>query len=374
MQQGFKDRISFLYVDQSDIISGYDDLIINAVNDLFEALAPDRPRVLLIFVSCIDDLIGTDHEALIERLTILHPDIRFRDCHMNPISSDSPTPPGISIQNKLYSLLEPRIASDVPRDDAVNSVGNLDVIAHDSELHDFLRYHGIKELRHISMYDAFDDYQTMAKSRLNLVTSPMGMQAALQMERLLGIPHLFLPVSYRMENVAGNYRVLESAVCSGNGRSFDFSTYEKEAEAAISNALETVGNLPVIVDDSSVLKSFELARALIEYGFNVARVVTGECPDCDLENLHWVLENAPHVEIIQPEHHHSVHFDRRLKRSVAVGVDGAYLADSEYLVDLLGDAGMYGYRGISTLMGRIAAAVSHKADIRAVIDSYGLVI
>ena len=106
MKQGLKDRLFYLYVSQSDIIDGYDDLIPEAVEEVLEVLEP-RPRVFFLFVSCLDDLIGTDHEALLSALGARHPEIAFRMCHMNPISLGSRTPPPVSIQNNLYSLMAP---------------------------------------------------------------------------------------------------------------------------------------------------------------------------------------------------------------------------------------------------------------------------
>ena len=105
VKQDLKHRLSYLYVNQADIINGYDELIIPAVEELLETL-PQRPKVVLIFVSCLDDLIGTDHEALQEKLAQCFPDVKFRSCHMNPISKGSKTPPAISIQNNIYSLLK----------------------------------------------------------------------------------------------------------------------------------------------------------------------------------------------------------------------------------------------------------------------------
>ena len=38
MRQGFKDRLAYLYVDQNDIVRGYDDQIPGAVEELLDAL------------------------------------------------------------------------------------------------------------------------------------------------------------------------------------------------------------------------------------------------------------------------------------------------------------------------------------------------
>ena len=119
MRQGLKDRLHYLYVSQSDIVNGYDDLIPEAAAEVI-AVSEKRPKVFFIFVSCLDDLIGTDHTALLERLREEHPDIKFRVCHMNPISLGSQTPPPVSIQNNLYSLLEPGNR----KDGGINTIGN----------------------------------------------------------------------------------------------------------------------------------------------------------------------------------------------------------------------------------------------------------
>ena len=76
MRQGLKDRLFYLYVDQKDIVDGYDDLIPHAVEEVL-AVLKKRPRAFYIFVSCLDDLLGTDHEALREKLGNTHPDIHF---------------------------------------------------------------------------------------------------------------------------------------------------------------------------------------------------------------------------------------------------------------------------------------------------------
>jgi nitrogenase molybdenum-iron protein alpha/beta subunit len=373
MQHGLKDRLSFLYVDQSDIIEGYDALIEKAAGDLLEALYPKTPRVLLIFTSCLDDLIGTDHKALNTRLSKAHPGVLFRDCHMNPISLDSDLPPGVSLQEQIYSLLETAPAP-LKRDGAVNSVGNLEPMDKSGELYDFLRHYGRPEFRHISEYDRFDDFLSMAASSLNLVTGPGGMRAAGRMQTALGIPYIFLPVSYRLEKIASNYGLLRDKLGGENIPPFDLDSAETEARSKIRTALEALGDLPIIVDDSSVTKPFELARALLEYGFRVSAVVTGECSPIDRENLDWLLERAPGVDIVQPEHHNAVRFERRIEESLAIGLSGAYLTGSAYLLDMIDDGGLYGYHGVKTLAERMTAAVERKADLRAVIESYGLVV
>ena len=367
MKQELKGRLSYLYINQSDVINGYDDLIPPAVGELLDAL-PVRPKVVFVFVSCLDDLIGTDHDALLETLGAQYPDVRFRIGHMNPISQGSATPPPVSIQNNLYSLLEPSDGAD----DGVNCIGNLVEVSPQSELHKFLHSLGYGKLRHISQYQTFDGYQEMASSRLNLVIAPPGRQAAGQMREKLGIPFLFLPVSYRLTEIEAGYRDL--AAFAGQSPDFDFVPHRDAALRAIERAKGRVGETPLIVDASAFIRPFEAARALLEYGFPVMRVQAQECIPIDQEHCDWLRETHPEVDIMQSQHHRAVLFDRRMPGSISVGADGAYLAGSRYAVNLFSDEGLFGYHGVQTLMELLEHALDAPVDLEQMIHEYGLVV
>ncbi len=369
VKQGFKDRLFYLYLDQADIIEGYDDAIIPAVDDLIEVL-PKRPKVILIFVSCLDDLIGTDHEALNTALSEKYPDIKFRSCHMNPISLGGKLPPPISIQNNMYSLLDKQNELDM----GVNTIGSLAAVSQESEIHEFLKALGYGELRHISLYDTFEGYQNMAKSQFNIVLAPAGRQAAAQMEKKHGKPFIFQPVTYRMEEIRQNYEGMAKWLSKEMSDDFDIEIYEKHTQEVIDRALAAVGSMPIIVDASAVVRAFDMARALLEYGFNVIRVQTQDCIKIDKANMEWLINEHPEVEIMQSQHHKAVLQDKRVKDSIAIGVDGAYLAGSDYVVDMFADEGMYGYHGVVCVMNKLEHALDQKIDLRAMIHEYGLVV
>ena len=130
IQQGFKNRLSYLYLEESDIISGYDNAMCEAVGELLERL-PKRPKVIVVFVSCLDDLIGTDCDAVIDELSFRYPDIQFRMGHMNPISNNSDEPPLVSTWKSVYSLMKRSADKPVL---AINMIGNYVPVHEDSEI------------------------------------------------------------------------------------------------------------------------------------------------------------------------------------------------------------------------------------------------
>ena len=368
VRQGFKDRLAYLYVDQNDIVRGYDDLIPGAVAEFLDAL-PRRPKVVLVFLSCLDDLIGTDRDALLDVLHSRFPDLRFRICHMNPISLDSKSPPPVTIQRRIYSLLEP----SGTREAAVNTVGNLEALPPECELHRVLSGMGVSELRHISQCGTFAAFQRMASARANLVLFPTGVWAAQEMERRLGIPFLFLPVSYRAEEIEEGYERLREFLAPSRSEP-DVASDRAAAFGAVEAALSAAGDRPVIVDASAASRPFGMARALLEYGFAVRRVAAQKCIPIDRENLAWLESNHPEVEILQPQHHRVVKFDRRMEEALSIGIDGAYIAGARRVVDLFADGGLFGFHGLRTLMERMCEAAGAETDLARLIDGYGLVV
>lgn len=366
LQHGLKQRISYLYLDQADIIEGYDQHILDAVPKYLAALGY-RPKALLVIVSCLDDLIGTDHDALVESLHERHPDIDFQICTMNPITTDSQSPPMVSIQRKIYGLLHP--ATHKTR--VVNSIGNLDIIDKKSELYDFLVFHGFS-LKHISECETYESYQAMGESALNLVTAPPGKFAASEMESNLGIPYVFLPVTYRFDEIETQYRELEEAL--GLPSSYDFSVHRLKAEKKIAKARDAVGQLPVFVDASATCRPYSLARMLLENGFHVVRIFAQKCIPIEKAHERWMTEKHPEVQMLRPLHHDMVNRRIALRESVSIGMTGAYLSDCRYTVDVMGDAGLYGYWGVSRLMDQIVETMKHPKDIRMMIDEHALVV
>lgn len=369
VQQGLKDRISYYFVDQSDIINGYDHLILKAVEELLEQL-DKRPRALFVLVSCLDDLIGTDCDAVEQELNSRHPDIACRIAHMNPISLDSDEPPPVGIQKRVYSLLgEPD-----GHDGGVNSIGNLVALNPDCELHKMLKLEIGQGLRHVSQYSGFDTWQEMARSSNNLVFTPAGVKPAQDLEERCKIPYRFFSISYDWDVVAEQYRSIHEFLCPCKEIAYDFSADQSLALEAVQEAKERIGALPILIDSSAVSHPFGLAKALCKYGFNVRRVFAQEVIPSDREAFEWVRANLPETEILQPQHSNTVKFDKPFPESLAIGFDGAYISGSRHIVDLFSDEGLFGYYGITQLMKRMSAAMDTEADLQALIENYGLVV
>ncbi len=365
--QGLKHRLSYLYIDEADIVSGgYEQLICEAVEELLNELET-RPKVLMIFVSCIDDLLGTDHDAILQTLRRSHKEIRFTVCHMNPISLDGNVPPPVNIQRKMYGLLE---RSQEPVLEQAAFIGNNVAIDLNSEVFEVLSASGYTEVKHISKCATFAEFQKLARGSLNMVPTPVGLAAAKDVMEKLGIEYVYMPVSYEFEEIDRYYEKILSKAKS----KMDFSKYRNKAMSAISSAKIEIGEMPVVIDGSATVRPFTLAKLLVSFGFHVGEIYAQQCIEIEKKSYLWLSENAPGIKILQPEHPRAPVVRKQERECLAIGFEGAYLSGARHVVNLANDETLYGYHGIEKLMDMMVCATRSKTDLLSLINQYGLVI
>jgi len=368
--EGRRGTVSHLHLTEDAIVSGsYEQEVLEAANLLIEMRTGQglRPKVFSLFVSCIDDLLGTDLDALCDELGKKYPDIRFISCHMNPTTTDTGVPPAVNIQNKLYSVLQKAPETDT----GVNIIGVLQALRPDMEIFDVLRRMGAEKVRHITDYDTCEAYQSMAKSRLNIVVAPPGKYACMNMRQKLGIPFVMALTAFRPENITKTYRQIANALgvaCP------DLAEYEKTAGMALTETAKKLGDVKIIVDGEAINRPFEFARALLEGGFTVHSIYEQKLIPSDEEDYNWVRENHPEIPIRQPQHPRMTTAEKTAEECVAVGYSAGYLSGARHVVDLGGQNGLYGYQGVVKLMDMIEKAASEEADMKKMLKDTILVI
>ena len=368
--EGRRGTVSYLHLTEESIVSGdYEQEVLEAA-DLLIAMRTGRglrPKVFSLFVSCIDDLLGTDLDAICEELGEKYPDIQFISCHMNPTTTDTGVPPAVNIQNKIYSVLQPTPETDT----GVNIIGVLQELHPDMEIFEVLRRMGAQEVRHISDYDTYAGYQSMARSRLNIVVAPPGKYASRNMQQKLGIPFVMALTAFRPENITKTYGQIAQAM---GAQCPDLTAYESAAENALKETARALGDIKIIVDGEAVNRPFEFARALIEAGFTVHSIYEQKLIPADEEDFQWVRENHPEIPIYQPQHPKMTTAKKTTEECVAVGYSAGYLSGARHVVDLGGQNGLYGYQGVVRLMEMIRKAAAEEADMKKMLQDTVLVI
>ena len=402
LKNGEADHVSFLTFSQADSALGdYIGMVHDAVDEVLNAIDP-TPRVITLYVNCIDDFIGTDGAALVEELSSRHPGTHFLLSHINPIAADVRGNVAVDIHTNHYAALDPVSAEQ--RDAGVNAVGGFVTVPHDCELRAYLEALGVPVLRELVSCATFDEYADLARSRFNISVSHLGQDACRMMEQRLGIPWMYWPACYDPDELARRYEMLGLAlsvplfdnVTNGNGSATapcagtadagatsgcasgaDASdgalraalrldaadallhAARARAVAATERALAAVGDMPVVVDTSASLRPFSLALALIKAGFNVAAVFALHSKGNDTDAEGELAREHPEVLVVRKQGIEAMAELGIPQTCVAMGRDAAFLLRADHTPDMYHDEGLFGYQGIEKLMDGIAACMEH---------------
>lgn len=370
-QNGIKDKVSYLFLSEDEIVSGtYEKEIYSAVDELLNTLTI-KPRCMLLFGGCIDDFLGTDYNHLEEELHRLHPDTVFRCCHMNPIQLDTKSPPGVTLFTNIYRMLEKR-----EKRNQVSFLGNNVAFNRECELYTLLKLHGT-EHRSLPESKHFETFLEMGASSLNLVFSPRCLQSAKKQERDLGIPYLpFLPC-YDPEILCDFYLKLQErlTVISGASVTFDLAGLREKAEKALRDCASYLEGQPIAIDFQATARPVTLARTLLRYGFNVKFLAIDGVSAFEKESMEWLKQNYPDLEVTDPLHHDAPKYEyRHLSDCLCIGFDCAFMLGSVHIADLQEDNDFFGFDGIMRLMDMLKTAHDRESDVNEIIKEAKLVI
>lgn len=354
LRNGIADHVSFLRLTQADVISGdYERQVGNAVEELLATLRP-RPRVVSLYVNCIDDFLGTDEQQLLDELRERFPDTRFLLSHINPIAADVKRSTARSIHTRLYEALEAPAAHD----SAVTLVGHFEPLDAHGEFFEALQASGTAEVREIVSCDTFDAYLQLACSRFTVSLSHMGDGAADALEQRFGIPFQRWHACYDLAEITARYAKLMQALDGA----WDGAAWRHRAERAVIETRAAVGSLPVAVDSAASLMPFSLARTLLAYGFNVVAVFGLHLKGCDDEAERLLADEHPEVAIVRSESYEALSGFALPSRCLALGRDAGFLLRAHHLVDIYHDEGYFGYHGVIRLMDAMAHEVGRVRD------------
>ena len=266
----YRDRFYYLLMDETDIVTGrHLKKIPKAVAEICNGLKK-KPSVVMICITCVDALLGTDMESVCHKAEE-YAGVRVRPCYMYALTREGRKPPMVHVRQSIYSLLEPA----KKKGNVVNLLGYFSPLVDDCELYDLLGQAGVKTVHEISRCKDFAEYQTMSEANFNLVLHPEARFAAEDFHDRLKIPYIELRRLYRIDKIASQYAAFGAAL----GVEFDDKLPRKAALEALAKFQESHPDAAFAVGEWMNGDPFELALALVSYGFKVPEIygtLTGE--------------------------------------------------------------------------------------------------
>ena len=350
---GYDHRFFYLMMDETDVVTGrHLKRIPQAVEEVCKSLSTP-PSVVMICITCVDALLGTDMERVCRRAEE-RVGLQVRPCYMYALTREGRKPPMVHVRQSLYSLLQPR----KKKGNVVNLLGHFAPLLDECELYELLGQIGVKTVHELSRCRDFDEYLTMAEANFNLVLHPEARFAARDFEKRLNIPSIELRRLYQVDRIHRQYEALGQAL----GASFDDSSFLAQAEETAQGFAAAHPGFRFAVGECLNADPFELSLALVRRGFAVPEIygtVSGE----NFVFLKRLSELSPDTRVYSNLEPTMLYYDcAQARADVTLGKDAGYYHPDCPNLPWNGDVQPFGYAGVVAFYRALDALLREEAQ------------
>ena len=334
---GYSEKFFYLLMDETDIVTGrHLKKIPKAVEQVCGSLE-QRPSVVMICITCVDALLGTDMERMCRKASE-RVGLPVLPCYMYALTREGRKPPMVHVRQSLYSLLEKRKKKST----SVNLLGYFAPLTPDCELYGLLEQMGIRKIREISRCRDYQEYLSMAEANFNLVLHPEARYAAEDLRKRLDIPYIELSRLYQIDRVHRQYELFAAAL----GTQIDDREEYSRTLKMVEDFRRRHPGLTFSVGEGCNANAFELSLALLRYGFSVAEIFASPSKE-DFVYIHKIAAMSPETRFYSNLEPTMIYYD--LKNAVpdlAVGKDAVYYHPETAGMEWSDDIAPFGYAGI----------------------------
>ncbi len=357
---GYSDRIFFLQMDESDIVTGRHLADIPAaIREILE-VCETRPKVVVLCITCVDALLGTDlervcrkAEALLENTT--YAGIRVLPSYMYALTREGKNPPMIAIRDTIYSLLQ----RNNPKTNRVNLLGNFTHLEDDCELYPLLRQIGFIDIREVGRCQTMEEYMEMGDANFNLILNPEARKAAYNLDARLGMPYAELTRLYQPDRIGRQYELFAAAL----GVSFHPEPFREEAMRAVRRMKQVCQGKTFAIGQVVNGNPMEMALALSKMGLEVKSVFAALSEE-DWPYIRELEEYNPKMRIYSTLSPTMMNYDGNEQVDVSVGIDASFYYPKSINVKWNSEIQPFGYRGLQHFAETVTNAVSGKEGER----------
>ena len=337
----YRDRFFYLNMDETDVVTGrHLKKIPLAVEEVVGCLSK-RPSVVMICITCVDALLGTDMERVCRKAEE-RVGLPVRPCYMYALTREGRKPPMVHVRQSLYSLLEPR----AKKGNVVNLLGFFAPLIHDCELYDYLRAIGVRIIHEISREPDLQSFYAMSEANFNLVLHPEARMAAADLEQRLNIPSIELTRLYQIDKIRNQYRALGQVL----GVTFEDNPDYQKAKAAVDAFRAAYPDAVFSIGECMNGDPFELAFSLTGYGFKVSEIF-GTLQGENFGYLKRLADVSPDTRVYSNMEPTMLYYDpAECTATVSIGKDAGYYHPECPNLSWNSDVQPYGYAGLRRLM------------------------
>ena len=353
---GYEDRFFYLLMDETDLVTGrHLKRIPAAVEAICQGL-PQKPSVVMICITCVDALLGTDMERVCRKAQE-RAGVPVRPCYMYALTREGRKPPMVHVRQSLYSMLEKKKRD--PR--SANLLGFFAPLSPECELTSLLQAAGVKTIRQISTCPDMEEFQRMSEANFSLVLNPEARAAAEDMKRDLGIPYIELTRLYQIDQIHKQYGALGSVL----GKELDDSEPMERAKRAMKKFRAAFPDTVFAVGEALNANPFELALALVRYGFRVKEIYAALMPEYFVYLRHLALL-SPETRVYSNLDPSMLHYEGQGRGiTMTIGKDAGWYHPDLPCIEWNTDVQPFGFAGVEGLFEALCAAAQGRESDRA---------
>lgn len=350
---GYSDRMFHYSMSESDLVTGsHLNAISQAVQEIIEVCTV-KPKVVIICITCVDALLGTDLERVCRKVEKDLDQIHVIPSYMYALLREGKNAPMVAIRNTLYSLVE----RDFVDNKQVNILGQFAPYDDDCEIYNLLKSIGLTNIKEISRCKNFVDYKTLGRANFNLILNGEARMAAIEMEKKHGIPFAELTRLYEIDKIEKQYKLFGAAL----GVNFDDRIYLKEAKITIEKFNKEFGGKKIAIGKVLNANSFELALALLQYGCKV-KAIFCEPSKNDYSYINRISELSSNTLVYPPLSPSMTNYiEESNKVDFTIGRDCQYYYPNTLNISWSDEIQPFGYKGLINLLNKISIELRKEA-------------
>ncbi|MCR5623723.1 MAG: nitrogenase component 1 [Lachnospiraceae bacterium] len=397
----YRHRFFYLEMNENDLVTGkHLSRIPKAIKEICNTITnkwgEKAPSVVMICITCVDALLGTDMERVCrkaeefinsESLDDINKSgseddteevksdnlssdnvadteektgnknryIQVKPCYMYALTREGHCPPMVQVRQSIYSLLDNRTR----KANSVNILGHFDTLIPECELYDYLKAVGVKNIREIGACDTFDEFMKMSEASFNIILNPEAVNAGKDLYERLKMPFLILNRLYYVEQIHKQYMAFAKAigVKIDDGKEYDL------CKIKIEEAKELFSDYTFSIGEALNADSFELALALIRYGFKVDEIFAAVEKEKYIY-IDRIAELSPDTKIYSNMEPTMVFFgvfenqSKQKSKRICIGKDASYYHKDAVKLMWNEDIQPFGYMGVIKLFNALKKAVA----------------
>lgn len=341
---GYSERFFYYQMDETDIVTGrHLRKIASAIEEIL-ATQTVCPSVVMVCMTCVDALLGTDMEQVCKKAT-QKIGVPVVPCYMYALTREGRKPPMVDVRRAVYSLLEKQTRNRR----TVNLIGYFSPLQDDCELYELLKNMGIHTIHELARCKDYDSYKTLSQANFNIILHPEARLAAQDMQERLGIPSIELTRLYQVAKIHTQYQALGRTL----GVSVEDTVWWEQAKDIVSEIKQRCAGIRVSIGEMQNGNAYEMALALTKYGFAVKEIFAN-ISENDYVYIRHLTELTPLTKVYSNLSPSMIYYeDGHEHIDVTIGKDCSYYHPHAVHVHWDEDIQPFGYAGVISLLKRI---------------------